>query len=192
MLLALLLLGAGTYGGVRLVQRVRAQAAVPAYPKVRTDPGIDPSHPLGVLPCPGNPPTPPGTTYWTGPVSPALTEWAIKTRDAHPIGSIIEDIVDGQHVIARIEYHTLQAATGKEGCFKGLNLLKFTSAQAGANEMPVGPPAFQVGAVFLDVPGYGTVVQGIPRDGFTIGYETYDDWYRALGGPAGMAYRPHG
>lgn len=90
------------------------------------DPNVDGSHPLGVgvSPCPGNPPLPAGFAYWTGPVSPALTAWAVEVRNSYPIGSFIQDVVDGKNVAARIEYHTLQGATGRTGCFKGLSLLR--------------------------------------------------------------------
>jgi hypothetical protein len=101
-----------------------------SYPIVTTDPGIDPSHPLGVLPCPTDPPAPPGLRYWQGPVPPAVGAWAVHALHTYPIGTIIQDLVNGQPVAARIEYHTLQGATGLTGCFKGCSLMQATAPVA--------------------------------------------------------------
>jgi len=97
------------------------------YPQISVDPGLDPSHPLGVLPCPVDPPPPDGLKNWQGPVSPAVGAWAVHALHTYPIGTIIRDVVNGQPVAARIEYHTLQGATGLTGCFKGCSLMQATS-----------------------------------------------------------------
>lgn len=85
------------------------------------------AHPLGVgvSSCPQNPPPPVGWRYWpnSAPVSANLGAWSVEIRNTYPIGTFAQQIVDGQLVGARIEYHTLQGATGARGCFKGLSLM---------------------------------------------------------------------
>jgi hypothetical protein len=116
---------------------VAPEPAPGTYPMVSMDSRIVPGTPLGLGPtfvsgCPHNPPPPTGFDYWPGnvSVSAAIGAWAVHVRNAYPIGTFIEDVVGGELVAARIEYHTLQGATGKTGCFKGLNLLRRKMAPA--------------------------------------------------------------
>ncbi len=121
----LLAVAAGALGLEWLSRQGKTGASAGAtYPILTVDPGLDPTHPLGVLPCPTDPLLPAGLRNWQGPVPPAVGAWAVHALHTYPIGTIIEDLVDGQIVAARIEYHTLQGATGKTGCFKGCSMLQ--------------------------------------------------------------------
>jgi hypothetical protein len=114
-----------------------AQAAtlpfVPAlgsvYPIVTVDPGVNTAHSVGTLPCPGNPPPPSGWVYWTGAVPPNLAAWAVHVLHTYPIGSIVQDLVDGELAMARVEWHTARGATGETGlCIHGVNLFRRVGA----------------------------------------------------------------
>jgi hypothetical protein len=94
---------------------------------VTIDPRVDADHSIGVLPCPNNPPPPEGWRYWRDRVTPALGAFASKilgdfTR--YPMGAFIQTEINGQRVAARVEWHDLQGATGKRGCFRGVNLMQ--------------------------------------------------------------------
>lgn len=95
------------------------------YPIVTTDPGVDTTHQIGQLPCPANPPPPAGFSAWSGPVSSALTNWATHVLNTYPMGTFIQDLVGGQLVAARVEWHTWVGATGQTGvCIKGVTLFQ--------------------------------------------------------------------
>ncbi len=124
MLLAFALIGAGVVGLRAFVRRKSA----PTYPKIRTDPGIDPNRP-----CSGNPPPPAGMAYWGSTVTPAQQLWAVHTLHTYPTGTIVEDLVEGQPIAARVEWHTWTTdAEGNHisGCYKGVSLMRYTAAAA--------------------------------------------------------------
>ena len=131
-MLPLVAIGVGLVALDLLSKATKAKASrtpADAYPILTTDPGIDPTHPLGLglsAGCPVDPPAPDGLRYWRGPVSANVGAWAVHALHTYPIGTIIQDRVDGQPVAARIEYHTLQGATGLTGCFKGCSLMQNT------------------------------------------------------------------
>jgi hypothetical protein len=94
---------------------------------VTIDPRVDAAHTIGVLPCPSNPPPPEGWRYWRAHVTQSLGAFATKLlRDPaqYPMGSFIQAEIDGERVAARVEWHDLQGATGKRGCFRGVNLMQ--------------------------------------------------------------------
>jgi hypothetical protein len=94
---------------------------------VDLDPRVDADHTIGVLPCPSNPPPPEGWRYWRDRVTPALGAFASKLLNdsaRYPMGSFIQAEIDGELVAARVEWHDLQGATGKRGCFRGVNLMQ--------------------------------------------------------------------
>jgi hypothetical protein len=96
-------------------------------PLKEIDPRVDTTHQVGDLPCPSNPPPPVGWVYWTGPVPPAPGKLAVEMLHdpaQYPMGCFVQALLDGQLVGARVEWHDLQGATGKKGCFRGVNLMK--------------------------------------------------------------------
>jgi len=112
--------GAGAAGG--------GGGAGPSYPLVTEDPGVDTAHVPGTFPCPSNPAPPAGWAYWTGPVSAAMTQFAVGVLTHYPIGSIVQDIVEGAVAMARVEWHTARGATGETGiCIHGVSLFKLQS-----------------------------------------------------------------
>jgi hypothetical protein len=46
------------------------------------------------------------------------------------MGSFVQTWLDGELVAARVEWHDFQGATGKRGCFRGVNLMQRDSATA--------------------------------------------------------------
>jgi len=42
----------------------------------------------------------------------------------YPMGTFVRISVGGEIIGARVEWHDFQGATGKRGCFRGVNLLK--------------------------------------------------------------------
>ena len=97
---------------------------LPAYPLVYMDERVVQDHAIGALPCPANPPPPEGWVYWAGAAGPALTQFAVGVLQHYPMGTVVMDLVGGELIGARVEWHTVQGATGKTGCFKGVNLLR--------------------------------------------------------------------
>jgi hypothetical protein len=100
---------------------------------ITIDPRVDAEHVVGVLPSPANPTPPSGWRYWTGHVSPALGAFAskiLKDSTKYPMGAFIQTSIDGERVAARVEWHDLQGATGRRGCFRGINLLRSVSSIA--------------------------------------------------------------
>src|SRR6185369_2060219 len=94
---------------------------------ISVDPRVVTNHVVGALPCPVNPRPPDGWKYWTGPVSSALGALASKILadpQRYPMGAFVQTFVAGERVAARVEWHDLQGATGKRGCFRGVNLLR--------------------------------------------------------------------
>jgi hypothetical protein len=90
------------------------------------DPRVIQDHQVGVLPCPANPPPPVGWAYWIGPVLHEGGELAVKMLHdpkTFPMGSFVQMFVRGSLVGARVEWHNVQGATGKTGCFRGVNLM---------------------------------------------------------------------
>lgn len=136
MLIALALIGGGVLGLRALVRRSEGKTGalakgVAGFPKIRIDPGINPD-----VPCSGNPPPPAGMAYWGASVTPAQQQWAVRTLNTYKTGTIVEDIVEGQPIAARVEWHTWTTGPGGEhvsGCYKGVSLMRYTSpAHTGA------------------------------------------------------------
>jgi hypothetical protein len=99
-----------------------------AQPPVNVvDPRVVQDHQVSVLPCPPNPPPPVGWAYWNHSVRAGLV--ALATKMLHdgpdyPMGSFVQEWVDGELVAARVEWHDFQGASGKQGCFRGVNLMQ--------------------------------------------------------------------
>ena len=96
-------------------------------PAVESDPRVDRSHTEGVLPCPPNPPPPLGWEYWRGSMRQSQVDLAVqmlKDREQYPMGSFVQCVLDDQWFGARVEWHDVQGATGKTGCFRGVNLMR--------------------------------------------------------------------
>ena len=103
-------------------------------PVAAVDPRVDAAHTIGVLPCPHNPPPPVGWAYWKGAVPPAAGTLAARMLHGsaqYPMGSFVQTLLDGALIGARVEWHDLQGATGKTGCFRGVNLMKPLAAPQG-------------------------------------------------------------
>jgi hypothetical protein len=119
--------GTAAWDAIKSLAASGGSSSPAGYPIVSTDPGIVPGAPLGVgvSRCPTNPPPPAGFTYWPArtPVSSAVSAWASATLRKYPIGTFVQDVVAGQLVAARVEYHTWLGATGQTGCFKGVSLM---------------------------------------------------------------------
>ena len=95
---------------------------------------------LGDVPCPTNPPPPPGTAIWTQPVSKNLESWAIgvlnNPRD-FPMLAVAYAVVDGVPVVARVEHHTWIGKTGQKGvCIRGVTLYHPTTSPFVPAEIP--------------------------------------------------------
>jgi len=138
---------------------------------------------LGDVPCPSNPPPPPGTVIWTQPVSHDLEQWAIgilHDPTTFPMLSTAYAVVDGQPVVARVEHHTWIGRTGQKGvCIRGITLyhptavpfipstINATVTPSSATSSPVAPrvaaaaaaPAptggGMAGPTFLELMGFG-------------------------------------
>jgi hypothetical protein len=156
---ALVLIGLGVAAAIEAIRSSGAGSSISAsivYPRLTTDPGVDASHAIGALPCPTNPPPPPGMVYWTNQaaVTQDISAWAVQQLNTQPMGTIVEDLVDGTPVAGRIEWHTVQGATGLTGCFKGFSLLLYTD---GPSPNPPYSSSDQSGGVaFIQVPrGFG-------------------------------------
>ncbi len=90
------------------------------------DPRVVQTHAPGT-PCPANPPPPVGWKYWAGALPDGGTDLAVRMRDdraTFPIGSFAQTWLGGQVVGARVEWHTKLGASGKTGCFRGVNLMR--------------------------------------------------------------------
>jgi len=91
------------------------------------DPRVDSTHQLGVLPVPANPPPPTGWEYWgKQPVPKQAAELCMTMLHApslYPMGAFARIKVGEKVIGARVEWHDIQGATGKRGCFRGVNLL---------------------------------------------------------------------
>jgi len=97
-------------------------------PLVEIDPRVDSTHVVGTLPCPKNPPPPEGWAYWSGALPKgggALATEILRDAERYPMGAFVQALLAGQLVGARVEWHDLQGATGKRGCFRGVNLMRF-------------------------------------------------------------------
>lgn len=71
---------------------------------------------------PWNPPAP-GKPLIQSEVTPAMQSWAIEVLGlSPPIHTEVYRVFPEGEVIARVEWHTKQARTGKEGLFKGVSL----------------------------------------------------------------------
>lgn len=92
------------------------------------DPRVETNHSVGQLPVPKNPPPPVGWEYWrTQRIPPAASKLAVDMlHDAgeYPMGAFARIYTAGQVIGARVEWHDLQGATGKKGCFRGVNLMR--------------------------------------------------------------------
>ena len=95
---------------------------------IEVDPRVDSAHPVGVLPVPRNPPPPVGWEYWgKQPVPKQAAELCVTMLHApslYPMGAFARIKVGDKVIGARVEWHDLQGATGKKGCFRGVNLLR--------------------------------------------------------------------
>lgn len=96
-------------------------------PIAEVDPRIVQNHSIAQLPCPPNPAPPTGWKYWKKSLRPSLVDLA--TRMLHdnvtyPMGTFVQTWLDGELVAARVEWHDVQGATGKHGCFRGVNLMQ--------------------------------------------------------------------
>jgi hypothetical protein len=91
------------------------------------DPRVETNHSAGQLPVPPNPPPPESWEYWKTQRIPAkasqLAVAMLHNPVKYPMGAFVRIFVDGQLIGARVEWHNLQGATGKKGCFRGVNLL---------------------------------------------------------------------
>src|ERR1700690_918090 len=97
------------------------------------NPRVDATHSIGQLPVPANPPPPIGWIYWKGAVPAAAGTFAVKMLHdpaTYPMGSFVQFFVGDELVGARVEWHNIQGATGKTGCFRGVNLMR---------DVPVNP-----------------------------------------------------
>jgi hypothetical protein len=95
-------------------------------PVIAVDPRVNADHVIGVLPCPSNPPPPSGWAYWAEHVAPDEATFAatiLHDPAQYPMGAFVQAVIGGRLVGARVEWHTLQGATGKTGCFRGVNLM---------------------------------------------------------------------
>lgn len=91
------------------------------------DPRVNSTHTIGQLPVPINPPPPVGWIYWKGAVSAAAGAFAIKMLHdpvTYPMGSFVQFFAGDELIGARVEWHSFQGATGKKGCFRGVNLMR--------------------------------------------------------------------
>jgi hypothetical protein len=81
---------------------------------------------LGDVPCPTNPPPPPGTIIWTQAVSKNLESWAVGVLNNptdFPMLAVAYAVVDGVPVVGRVEHHTWIGKTGQKGvCIRGITL----------------------------------------------------------------------
>lgn len=99
----------------------------PVAEHIAIDPRVNAIHAVGVLPSPANPVPPGGWTYWKGRVSPALGAFAsriLADSTKYPMGAFVQAMIEGERVAARVEWHDLQGATGRRGCFRGVNLMR--------------------------------------------------------------------
>lgn len=92
------------------------------------DPRVNTTHQVGVLPVPANPPPPEGWRYWGNrkPIPPEASKLCVTMLHAlslYPMGSFARINVQGEVIGARVEWHDTQGATGKKGCFRGVNLM---------------------------------------------------------------------
>lgn len=97
------------------------------------DPRVDATHRIGVLPCPNNPPPPIGWVYWRDSVPALAGKLAadmLHDSAQYPMGCFVQTLIEGQLVGARVEWHDLQGASGKKGCFRGVNLMKPSAAKS--------------------------------------------------------------
>jgi hypothetical protein len=91
------------------------------------DPRVNATHSIGQLPVPINPPPPIGWIYWKGAVPPQAGTFAVKILHdsiTYPMGSFVQFFAEGELIGARVEWHNIQGATGKRGCFRGVNLMR--------------------------------------------------------------------
>jgi len=77
-----------------------------------------------------------GWSYWKEKKIPSkavqLTVDMLKDSRTYPMGSFVQMVIDGELIAARVEWHDIQGATGKRGCFRGVNLMR---------KYPEGPSA---------------------------------------------------
>jgi hypothetical protein len=91
------------------------------------DPRVDADHAIGQLPVPANPPPPVGWIYWKGAVPATAGAFAVKMLHdptTYPMGSFVQFFAGDELIGARVEWHNIQGATGKTGCFRGVNLMR--------------------------------------------------------------------
>ncbi|HSC85924.1 MAG TPA: hypothetical protein VLC09_01585 [Polyangiaceae bacterium] len=101
--------------------------APPSGELVEVDPRVIAAHKAGKLPCPPNPAPPVGFSYWKGKAPKAGVELAarmLKNKQRYPMGAFVQAILGGVHTAARVEWHAVQGSTGKQGAFRGVNLMR--------------------------------------------------------------------
>jgi len=123
---------------------------------------------VGDVPCPSNPPPPPGTVIWTQPVSHNLEQWAIGILHdpaTFPMLATAYAVVDGHPVVARVEHHTWIGRTGQKGvCIRGITLYHPTAVPfipASIQAKVIGVAGSRVGAIApAALPASGAAVDG--------------------------------
>jgi len=103
------------------------------------DPRVITAHSVGQLPVPPNPPPPVGWIYWKGSIPSAGVKLAVTMLHdpiTYPMGSFVQKYIvtkPGTYcyvIAARVEWHNIQGATGKTGCFRGVNLMRSVPVEA--------------------------------------------------------------
>jgi hypothetical protein len=97
------------------------------------DPRVVVDHVVGRLPCPRNPAPPDGWRYWKlhEHVPAALGALSVKMLHdgkVYPMGAFVQIWHEQELVAARVEWHDVKGATGEQGCFRGVNLLRRSAA----------------------------------------------------------------
>ena len=100
---------------------------------VAIDPRVTPSHATGAgIACIPNPPPPEGWAYAgasavTAGVPPVCVA-IINDPTTYPMGSFVQQYVDGNLIAVRVEWHNLLGASNTSGCFRGSNIFSPTDA----------------------------------------------------------------
>ena len=107
-------------------------------------------------PPPWNPPIPGGTRYPDqSEITTSMTAFAKDFRDSHDMHAVSEPRdIDGKRVVARVAWHTVQAATGAHGLFKAGEIL---FADGAAFDGTAAAPAITL-AEGIDVSAFQPVV----------------------------------
>lgn len=94
---------------------------------MEVDPRVETNHSIGQLPVPPNPPPPVGWAYWKNQRVPSkaaeLAAAMLRNPQKYPMGAFVRIMSLDRLVGLRVEWHNVQGATGKRGCFRGVNLM---------------------------------------------------------------------